>query len=49
MMWAGQIRERRPSREEVTALVDSVCQGHLPEQERTLLINSLRALVRFAE
>ena len=49
MMWAGEIRDRRPSRDELAALVDATCQGYLPEQERTLLINSLRALVRFAE
>ena len=48
-MWAGKIRERRPSRDELAALVDATCQGHLPEQERIHLINSLRALVRFAE
>jgi hypothetical protein len=47
-MWANEIRERRPSREELTALVDAACPG-LPDDQRTLLINGLRAFVRFAE
>jgi hypothetical protein len=49
IMWAGEIRERRPSREELTALVDVTCKGSLPDDQRQLLINGLRALVRFAE
>jgi len=48
-LWAGQIRERRPSREELETLVDAACPGLLPNGHRTLLIESLRALVRFAE
>ncbi len=48
VMWANEIRERRPSREELTALVDAACPG-LPDDQRTLLINGLRAFVRFAE
>jgi len=46
--WANEIRERRPSREELTALVDATCPG-LPEDQRTPLIDGLRAFVRFAE
>ncbi len=49
IVWAGQIRERRPSREELEALVDATCKAFLPDQQRALLIDGLRALVRFAE
>jgi len=49
IMWAGEIRERRPSREELAALVDATCKSYLPQDQRELLINGLRALVRFAE
>jgi hypothetical protein len=48
-MWAREIRERRPGREELEALVDATCKGFLPDDQRKLLIESLRALVRFAE
>jgi hypothetical protein len=48
-LWAGQIRERRPGRAELEALVDGACQGLLPDERRTLLIDSLQAMVRFAE
>ena len=48
-VWASEIRERRPSREELAALVDATCKGSLPDDQRDLLINGLRALVRFAE
>jgi hypothetical protein len=48
-VWARQIRERRPSREELAALVDATCKGFLPDDQRELLINGLRALVRFAD
>ena len=48
-MWAREIRERRPGREELEALVDATCQGSLPDDQRKLLIEGLRALVRFAE
>ncbi|EIM26852.1 hypothetical protein [Microvirga lotononidis] len=47
-MWAKEIRERRPSREELTALVDATCPG-LPADQRKQLIDGLRAFVRFAE
>ena len=47
-LWAGQIRERRPSREELEALVDATCDG-LPAPQKERLIEGLRALVRFAE
>jgi hypothetical protein len=47
-MWANEIRERRPGREELTALVDAICPN-LPDDQRTLLIDGLRAFVRFAE
>ena len=47
-LWAKQIRERRPSREELEALVDAIFKD-LQQDQRTLLIESLRALVRFAE
>jgi hypothetical protein len=48
VMWANEIRERRPSREELTALVDALCPD-LPANQRTSLIDALRAFVRFAE
>jgi hypothetical protein len=48
-IWARQIRERRPSRDELTALVDATCKGFVPDDQRERLINGLRALVRFAE
>jgi hypothetical protein len=48
VMWANEIRERRPSREEITALIDAACPG-LPDDQRRILINSLLAFVRFAE
>lgn len=47
-MWVNEIRERRPSREELAALVDATCPG-LPEDQRTPLIDGLRAFVHFAE
>jgi hypothetical protein len=49
IVWASEIRERRPSREELAALVDAVCGTDLAEDRRKLLIDGLRALVRFAE
>lgn len=49
IMWASEIRERRPSREELAAVVDVTCRGYLPDDQRKLLINGLRAIVRFAE
>ena len=48
-MWAHEIRERRPSRQELEALVDATCRGLVPDDQRKLLIEGLRALVRFAE
>jgi hypothetical protein len=48
VMWANEIRECRPSREELTALVDAICPD-LPADQRTSLIDALRAFVRFAE
>jgi hypothetical protein len=48
-MWAREIRERRPSRLELEALVDATCKGFVPDDRRKLLIEDLRALVRFAE
>jgi len=48
-MWAREIRERRPSREEMEALVDATCKGYVPGDQRKLLIEGPRALVRFAE
>jgi hypothetical protein len=48
-MWAREIRERRTSREELEALVDATCRGSVPDHQRKLLIEGLRALVRFAE
>jgi hypothetical protein len=47
-MWANEIRERRPSREEPAALVDATCPD-LRADQRTRLIDGLRALARFAE
>ena len=49
IVWAEQVRERRPSREELAALIDATCQGSLTESQRAKLIEGLRALVRFAE
>lgn len=49
IIWASEIRERRPSREELTALVDATCKGYVLDDQRVLLINRLRALVHFAE
>lgn len=48
IVWAEQVRERRPSREELAALIDSTCHGALTETQRASLIEGLRALVRFA-
>jgi hypothetical protein len=48
-MWARETRERRPSREELEALVNAICKGTVPDDQRKLLIEGLRALVRFAE
>jgi hypothetical protein len=48
-MWAREIRERRPSRQELEALVDATCKGLVPDDQGNLLIEGLRALVRFAE
>lgn len=48
-MWAREIRERRPSRQELEALVDATCNSFVPDDQRKLLIEGLRALVRFAE
>jgi hypothetical protein len=41
--WAGQAREHRASRQELEALVDATCRGYLPDDQRTLLIDGLRA------
>ena len=49
VMWATEIRERRPGREELAALVDAAAKGSLPDDRREFLINGLQALVRFAE
>ena len=49
IVWAKEVRERRPSREELAALIDATCQGALTETQRADLIEGLRALVRFAE
>jgi transposase len=49
IVWAEQIRERRPSREELVALIDVTCPGALTEKQRANLIEGLRAFVRFAE
>jgi hypothetical protein len=48
-MCAREIRERRPGRQELEALVDATCNGFVPDDQRNLLIKGLRALVRFAE
>ena len=48
-MWASEIRERRPSRQELEALVDATCKGYVPDDQRRLLVEGLRALDRFAE
>ncbi len=48
-VWAQEIRERRPSRQELEVLVDATCNGFVPNDQRKLLIEGLRALVRFAE
>ena len=48
-LWAGQIRERRPDREELVALVEATCGAQLPDDQKAHLVEGLRALVRFAE
>ncbi|WP_201836050.1 hypothetical protein [Microvirga zambiensis] len=48
VMWANEIRERRPGHEELTDLIDAACPG-LPNDQRTHLIRGLCAFVRFAE
>ena len=48
-MWATEIRERRPSREELEALIAATCAGFLPSERRKRLIDGLLAMVRFAE
>ena len=47
--WAAEIRERRPSRGELEALIDATCGSLIPDEHRTRLVEGLRALVRFAE
>ena len=49
IVWAKEVRERRPSREELVALIDTTCPGALTGAQRANLIEGLRALVRFAE
>ena len=49
IVWAKEVRERRPSREELAALIDTTCPGALTEAPRANLIEGLRAAVRFAE
>ena len=41
--WATEIRERRPSRTEIDALVDATYGGFLPHERRARLIEGLRA------
>ena len=48
-VWASEIRQRRPSRQELEALVDATFKGYVPDNQREFLIEGLRALVRFAE
>ena len=49
IVWAKEVRERRPSSEELAALIDTTCPCALTETQRANLIEGLRALVRFAE
>ena len=49
ILWAEQVRERRPSRAELAALLDMTCQGTLTKTQRTDLIEGMQALVQFAE
>ena len=49
IVWAKEIRERRPSADELAALIDTTCGTSLREEQRAMLIQGLRALVRFAE
>jgi hypothetical protein len=49
IVWAEQVRERRPSREELAALVDVTCQDALTETQTADLIEGMSALMRFAE
>lgn len=46
VVWVSEVRERRPDRAEITALVDATVGGALPEPERAVLIDSMLALVR---
>ena len=47
--WAAEIRERRPSRAELEALVDATCGGLISDEHRTRLVEGLRAIARFAD
>ncbi len=48
-VWASEIRERRPSRQELEALVDATCKGYVPDGRGEFPIEGLPALVRLAE
>jgi len=48
IMWTGEIRTRRPSRDELAAHVDLFCKGLMPDDHRDALIACLRALVLLA-
>jgi hypothetical protein len=48
-VWAKEVRERRPTEEELAALIDATCNNSLPDVQRAALIEGLTALVRFAE
>jgi hypothetical protein len=49
IVWASEIRGRRPSREKLAAILSATCKGDLSDDQRELPIKGLRALVRFAE
>ena len=46
VVWVSEVRERRPDRAEITALVDATVGNALAEPERSLLIDGMLALVR---
>jgi hypothetical protein len=45
IMWTGEIRAQRPSREELAALIDVFCKDSIPDDHRDALVSCLRAVV----
>jgi hypothetical protein len=49
VMWANQIRERRPDRAELATIVGVQSAGLLPDARMRALVDHLCAVVRYAE